>query len=80
MIILDLSGFQVSGKNVANEFERHRMTVNKNAIPNDPKSFVETSGVRIGTAAETTRGHDIEWFKRIANDMARMIHELELNA
>jgi len=79
MIILDLSGFQVSGKDVANEFERHRMTVNKNAIPNDPKSFVETSGVRIGTAAETTRGHDIEWFKRIANDMARTIHELELS-
>jgi len=37
--------------------EEKGITVNKNGIPNDPRSFVETSGIRIGTAAETTRGH-----------------------
>ena len=39
------------------------VTVNKNGIPNDPRNFVETSGIRIGTAAETTRGHGADWFR-----------------
>ena len=41
----------------------NEITVNKNGIPNDPRSFVETSGIRIGTAAETTRGHGADWFR-----------------
>ena len=47
--------------------EENGITVNKNGIPNDPRTFVETSGIRIGTAAETTRGHDEEWFTELAN-------------
>ena len=35
-------------------------------MPNDPRNFVETSGIRIGTAAETTKGHDEPWFKALA--------------
>ena len=46
--------------------EENGITVNKNGVPNDPRSFIETSGIRIGTAAETTRGHDEEWFKELA--------------
>jgi len=46
--------------------EANDITVNKNGVPNDPRSFVETSGIRIGTAAETTRGHDEEWFRQLA--------------
>jgi glycine hydroxymethyltransferase len=47
--------------------------VNKNGVPNDPRSFVETSGIRIGTAAETTRGHDKEWFIQLANRIADIL-------
>jgi glycine hydroxymethyltransferase len=47
--------------------EENGITVNKNGVPNDPRSFVETSGIRIGTAAETTRGHDEMWFRKLAH-------------
>jgi glycine hydroxymethyltransferase len=40
--------------------------VNKNAVPGDIRNFIETSGIRIGTAAETTRGHDETWFRELA--------------
>lgn len=76
MIVLDLSKLNVTGKQVANELEEQGITVNKNSIPNDQRNFIDTSGIRIGTAAETTRGHNTEWFKRIANDIANIIHEL----
>lgn len=56
-----------NGKKVADKLEKHGIIVNKNAIPNDPRSFLETSGIRIGTAAETTKGHDEEWFKNLAH-------------
>ena len=56
IILLDLSKSQYSGREAADLLEEHGITVNKNGIPNDPRSFVETSGIRLGTAAETTRG------------------------
>ena len=49
------------------------ITVNKNGIPNDPRSFVETSGIRIGTAAETTRGRDEIWFANLAHHIADIL-------
>ena len=67
IILMDLSKSKYSGREAADLLEEHGITVNKNGIPNDPRSFVETSGIRIGTAAETTRGHDREWFVRLAN-------------
>ena len=66
IILMDLSKSKYSGREAADLLEEHGITVNKNGIPNDPRSFVETSGIRIGTAAETTRGHDREWFVRLA--------------
>ena len=63
IILLDLSASKYSGREAADLLEEHGITVNKNGVPNDPRSFVETSGIRIGTAAETTRGHDSEWFR-----------------
>ena len=47
--------------------------MNKNGIPDDPRSFVETSGIRLGTAAETTRGYDEEWFRALADKIAGII-------
>ena len=63
MMLVDLSDKKYSGREAADLLEEKGITVNKNGIPNDPRSFVETSGIRIGTAAETTRGHGADWFR-----------------
>ena len=73
IILMDLSESKYSGRVAADLLEEHEITVNKNGVPNDPRSFVETSGIRIGTAAETTRGHDVEWFKDLANRIADIL-------
>ena len=49
------------------------ITVNKNGVPNDTRGFIETSGVRIGVAAETTRGYDEAWFKTLAETILQPI-------
>ncbi len=66
IILVDLSDSRYSGREAADLLEENGITVNKNGIPNDPRSFVETSGIRIGTAAETTRGLGGNAFKSIA--------------
>ena len=64
-----------TGKEVANRLQNeYNIIVNKNTVPNDPRSVVETSGIRIGTAAMTTRkGRDINYFASIANTIADVI-------
>ena len=73
ILLLDLSDTKWSGKDAANLLEENGITVNKNGVPNDPRSFVETSGIRIGTAAESTRGHDEEWFKGLAGNIVTLL-------
>lgn len=73
IVLLDLSDSKHSGRESADLLEEHGITVNKNGIPNDPRSFVQTSGIRIGTAAETTRGHGIEWFKKLAQSIVNIL-------
>jgi glycine hydroxymethyltransferase len=73
IILMDLSEKKHSGRVAADLLEENGITVNKNGVPNDPRSFVETSGIRIGTAAETTRGHDKEWFKELAHRIADIL-------
>ena len=73
IILINLSNAGISGKDAANALEEAGITVNKNGVPNDPRSFVETSGIRIGTAAETTRGRSEMWFKNLANKVADII-------
>ena len=73
IILLDLRDGKYSGRQAADLLEENGITVNKNGIPNDPRSFVETSGIRIGTAAETTRGHDEQWFTELANRMCDIL-------
>ena len=73
MFTLDLSKQKYSGKEYANILENHHITVNKNSIPNDPRSFTETSGVRIGVAAETTRGRKEEFFEELAFEMIQLL-------
>ena len=66
IVLLNLSDKKYSGRVAADMLEEQGITVNKNGVPNDPRSFVETSGIRIGTAAETTKGHDAQWFTQLA--------------
>lgn len=72
VMLLDLTGLDISGKWAQERLEEVAITVNKNSIPNDQKSFVETSGIRVGTPAITTRG--------VKEDQAREIAEIILKA
>ena len=73
IILLDLSESKYSGRQAADMLEENGITVNKNGVPNDPRPFMETSGIRIGTAAETTRGRDEKWFRRQAERILEII-------
>ena len=73
MFTVDLRKEQLSGRQYADLLETHNITVNKNGVPGETRSFVETSGVRIGVAAETTRGHDEAWFKELATKMVAIL-------
>ena len=73
IILMDRSSSRFSGREAADLLEENGITVNKNGIPNDPRSFIETSGIRIGTAAETTRGHDEMWFRKLAHQIADIL-------
>ena len=77
LILIDLSTKEHSGRVVADLLEENGITVNKNGIPNDPRSFIETSGIRIGTAAETTRGHGKDWFRELAAKISTLINSKE---
>jgi glycine hydroxymethyltransferase len=69
MFTVDLRNQTLSGREYADRLEQHGITVNKNGVPGETRSFAETSGVRIGVAAETTRGHDEQWFIDLARRM-----------
>lgn len=56
LLLLDLRSLKVTGKVAEEELDKVGITVNKNAIPNDPESPFVTSGIRVGTPAVTTRG------------------------
>ena len=56
LMLVDLRGMEISGKELQNRFDEVYITLNKNTVPNDPRSPFVTSGVRIGTPAVTTRG------------------------
>jgi glycine hydroxymethyltransferase len=74
IVLLDLTSTGRSGREAADLLEENGITVNKNGIPNDPKSFVETSGIRIGTAAMTTRGHNTNYFNELAHRIVDIIN------
>ena len=56
LVLLDLRNFGITGKDFEKKLDEVYITVNKNAIPNDPQSPFITSGVRVGTPAVTSRG------------------------
>lgn len=66
LMLVDLRPFDITGKELEHRLDEVYITVNKNAIPNDPQSPFITSGVRIGTPAVTSRGLGIEDMDKIA--------------
>tara|TARA_B100000282_G_scaffold49792_1_gene31511 strand:- start:453 stop:1601 length:1149 start_codon:yes stop_codon:yes gene_type:complete len=74
IILIDLSKNKISGREAADKLEENGITVNKNGVPNDPRNFIETSGIRIGTAAETTKGHGKKWFTNLAKRIIIIIN------
>jgi glycine hydroxymethyltransferase len=77
MFTVDLRKESMSGKQYADLLEANGITVNKNGVPGETRSFAETSGVRIGVAAETTRGHGEKWFKDLATKMIAILRNGE---
>ena len=67
LILVNLSNKNITGKEAENLLDSIGITVNKNTVPNEKRSQFVTSGIRIGTAAVTTRGFDVEAMKEIAN-------------
>lgn len=66
LILVDLNNKDITGKDAEKLLDSIGITVNKNTVPNETKSPFVTSGIRIGTAAVTTRGFDEEDMKEVA--------------
>ncbi|MCI5822106.1 MAG: serine hydroxymethyltransferase [Lachnospiraceae bacterium] len=77
LILVDLTPFELTGKQVEKWLDEAHITANKNTIPNDPKSPFVTSGVRVGTPAATSRGLNAEDFDQVAEAVATVIKEGE---
>ena len=77
LILVDLTPFELTGKQVEKWLDEAHITANKNTIPNDPKSPFVTSGVRLGTPAATSRGLNAEDFDQVAEAVATVIKEGE---
>jgi glycine hydroxymethyltransferase len=73
LMLMDLTPFELTGKEVEKWLDRAHITANKNTIPNDPKSAFVTSGIRLGTPAVTSRGMKTEDMDRIAEAIAMVV-------
>lgn len=73
LMLVDLTNFELTGKEVEKLLDAAHITANKNTIPNDPKSPFVTSGIRLGSPAVTSRGMNTEDMDRIAEAIALVI-------
>jgi glycine hydroxymethyltransferase len=73
LVLVDLSSKGISGKDAEGALEAVGISVNRNAIPFDPKPPMITSGIRLGTPAVTTRGFGTEEMKRIASFIVKVL-------
>ena len=76
LFLLDLTDTGLTGKALQEELDRRGITLNKNCVPGDKRSPFQTSGVRIGTAAMTTRGYAAEDFCRVAHRIDEVIRAM----
>ena len=79
LMLVDLRPFSITGKELEKRLDDVYITVNKNAIPNDPEKPFVTSGVRIGTAAVTTRGLKEEDMLKIGESIYLTASDFEAN-
>ena len=79
LMLLDLRGTPVTGKELETRLDEVCITANKNAVPNDPQKPMITSGLRVGTPAVTTRGFGIPEMEQIAGFIADAVFDFEAN-
>ena len=77
LMLVDLRNFNISGKEMEERLDSVYITVNKNKIPGDPLPASQTSGIRVGTPAVTTRGFKEEEMKTIARCLYMAAAEYE---
>ena len=77
MFLVDLINKSITGKDVEETLGQANITLNKNAVPNDPQSRFVTSGLRIGTPAVTTRGFEEEEVSLVASWICDILKDLE---
>ena len=80
LLLLNLSDSELTGKELEKRLDDVNITVNKNTVPNEKRSPFITSGIRIGTAAVTTRGMGLDDMEKIAELISLVISDFEKNA
>lgn len=80
LMLVDLRPVHITGKEMEHRLDEVYITVNKNAIPNDPEKPMITSGIRVGTPAVTTRGLQTEDMEKIAEFMYLTATQFETKA
>ena len=80
LCLVDLTPADVTGKDAEKLLESVGLTVNKNSIPNEPRSPFVTSGIRVGSAAATTRGFTAEDFYEVGQLIAATVFNAESEA
>ena len=75
LMLVDLAAKGLTGKEVEKWLDEAHITCNKNTIPNDPQSPFVTSGIRLGTAAVTTRGFKTDDLDQVAEAIALMVED-----
>lgn len=80
LCLVDVRNFHITGKQFEHMLDEVQITVNKNAIPNDPEKPFVTSGIRVGTPAVTSRGFKEAEMVKIAKWMALIAQDFEANA
>ena len=79
LMLVDLQNKGVTGKDAEKLLDAANITCNKNTVPNDPASPFVTSGIRLGTAAITSRGMQVEDMDTIAEAISLLIENVEEN-
>ena len=77
LVLLDLRSEGISGRELENRLEQVNITTNKNKIPDDPASATETSGLRLGSPAVTTRGFKEAEMAEIAELIVMAIRDFD---
>ncbi|MCI2058763.1 MAG: serine hydroxymethyltransferase [Oscillibacter sp.] len=80
LMLVDVRNFHITGKEMEHRLDEVYITVNKNAIPNDPEKPTVTSGIRVGTPAATTRGFKEAEMTEIGQMMAMVAKDFDANA